>query len=123
MDRAFRVESMTRETLSYYMHDGSAAFRFELAGSLSAEGVRDLEQAWRTASSVIAGRDLIVDITYVTAIDDGGRELLHKWHAHGARLVVISPEAKARVQAMTHCPVMLMGTSPKASTWLPSIRF
>jgi hypothetical protein len=115
---------MSSEILSYYMHDGSAAFRFELAGSLLAEGARDLAQAWRTASSVIGGRDLIVDVTYLTEIDEAGRALLQQWHATGATLVAISPEARVRVQEMADCPVDLARTapSPKASTWLP-LRF
>jgi len=51
----------------YYMHDGSAAFSFELAGRLSDEGARELQQTWQTASSMIGNRSLIVDLSYVTA--------------------------------------------------------
>jgi hypothetical protein len=108
-----------RQTLSYYMHDGSAAFSFELAGDLSDEGAREVEQAWRTATSVIGEKELLIDLSYVTGIDVAGYELLDKWHAHGARLVVISPEAKKRVQSMTDRPVLLRATIPKAFTWRP----
>ena len=104
---------------SYYMHDGSTAFSFELAGDLSDEGARELEHAWRTATSVIGGKELYIDLTYVTGFDETGHELLNKWHAHGARLVVISPEAKQRVQSMTDYPVLLRATIPKAFTWRP----
>jgi hypothetical protein len=104
---------------SYYMHDGSTAFSFELAGDLSDEGARELEQAWRTATSVIGEKELLIDLSYVTGIDEAGCELLNKWHAHGARFVVISPEAKKRVQSMTDRPVMLRATIPKAITWRP----
>jgi hypothetical protein len=79
-----------RQTFSYYMHDGSTAFSFELAGDLSDEGARELEQAWRTATSVIGEKELLIDLSYVTGFDEAGHELLNKWHAHGARLVVIS---------------------------------
>jgi hypothetical protein len=54
------------QALQYYMHDGSTAFRFELAGNLNDEGAHKLDQAWRTASSVIGDRRLIVDMTFVT---------------------------------------------------------
>jgi hypothetical protein len=107
------------QNFSYYMHDGSTAFSFELAGDLSYEGARELEQAWRTATSVIGEKDLLIDLSYVTGIDQAGNELLDKWHAHGASLVAISAEAKKRVQSMTDRPVMLRATMPKASTWLP----
>jgi ABC-type transporter Mla MlaB component len=106
-------------TFSYYMHDGSTAFSFELAGDLSDEGARELEQAWRTATSVIGEKELLIDLSYVSGIDEAGCELLNKWHAHGARLVVISPEAKKRIQSMTDRPVMLRATIPKAFTWRP----
>src|SRR5579872_3951350 len=52
---------MKSQTLQYYMHDGPSAFRFELAGDLNNEAARDLDQAWRTASSMIGDRALVVD--------------------------------------------------------------
>ena len=102
------------------MHDESAAFRFELAGDLSQDTARDLEQARQTASSVIGGRCLIVDITHLTSIDAGGRELLAEWHALGAQPTVKSREAQTRIQLMVSVPVTLLGTGPRASKWLPS---
>ena len=48
------------------MHYGPAAFRFELAGELDAEGAHRLELDWLTASSVIGEHALIVDLTFVT---------------------------------------------------------
>ena len=69
--------------LNYYLHDGSGEFRIQLAGHLSQGNARDLEEAWRTASSTIDGKCLIVDLSHVTSIDVSGRELLDKWHAHG----------------------------------------
>jgi hypothetical protein len=109
----------SQHTFSYYMHDGSSAFSFELAGDLSDEGARELEQAWRTATSVIGEKELLIDLTYVTGFDEAGHELLNKWHAHGARLVAISAEAKKRVLSMTDRPVLLRATVPKTFTWRP----
>jgi hypothetical protein len=65
-----------KSDLAYYIHDGSAAFRFQLSGDVSGAGVRNLEQTWRTASSAFGGRSLVVDLTLVTGIDHAGRELL-----------------------------------------------
>jgi len=78
---------MSKNDLVYYIHDGSAAFRLQLSGDLSGEGVRDLEQTWRTASSVIGERRLVVDLSLVTGVDLAGRELLEAWQAEGAWLV------------------------------------
>jgi ABC-type transporter Mla MlaB component len=110
---------MRKSNFLYYMHDGATAFRLELSGDLSLDSVRELEQAWRTASSMIGERCLVVDLSYLASIDDAGRELLDKWHAQGARFVAISSEAQARIQSMIGRPITLLGTTPKAFTWLP----
>jgi len=78
---------MKQQALQYYMHDGPSAFRFELSGSLNDEGARRLDQDWRTASSVIGDRRLIVDITFVTDVGVQGRALLARWHGEGAEIV------------------------------------
>jgi len=83
--------------LTYYMHDESAAFRFQLAGDLSQESVLDLNQARETASSILRERHVIVDLTGISRIDAAGRELLDKWSKSDARLTVTTSEAKARL--------------------------
>ena len=103
--------------LSYYLHDGSGVFRFQLVGRLSNRDTRHLEQAWRTASSIIGGKCLVVDVSDVTGIDESGRELLDKWHAHGARLIVTSSEAKTRIESITDVTVTVLAPVPKTSTW------
>ena len=78
---------MKSQTLQYYMHDGPSAFRFELAGNLNNEAARDLDQAWRTASSMIGDRALVIDMTFVTGAEKEGRSLLARWYAEGAQLI------------------------------------
>src|SRR5882724_92930 len=46
------------DDLTYYMHDGATSFRFEIEGSLCGSAAMELEQSWRTASSVIGNRPL-----------------------------------------------------------------
>ena len=107
-----------KRDLSYYLHDGSGVFRIQLAGHLSQGGARDLERAWSTASSVTDGKCLIVDLSQVTSIDASGCELLDKWRTQGARLVVNSSEAQARIQVMTGVAITLLDPIPNPSTWL-----
>jgi anti-anti-sigma regulatory factor len=107
-----------KQNLRYYLHDGSEAFRIELAGHLSHHGARDLQQAWRTAASVMNGKSLIVDLTGVTSIDTSGRELLVQWHADGADLVTTSSAATTRIQSMTDLPVVLVEDEFQNSLWL-----
>src|SRR5258708_5979315 len=87
-------------TLLYYIHDSSTEFRFQLSGDLSGDGVREVEQAWRTAFSTIGERRFVVDITNLSGMDESGRALIEKWHHRGALLVAKSCKAKARIQGM-----------------------
>src|SRR5215510_4015221 len=96
------------EGLSYYMHDEAAAFRFRLAGDLSHSGTADLDQARQTASSVLGGRSLVVDLTGIVSIDTAGRQLIEKWRRLGAQFVVTTSLAKLRIQSMTDVPVSLL---------------
>jgi hypothetical protein len=103
----------------YYVHHSGSAFSFELAGRLSDESVRELQHAWRTASSVIRNRSLIVDLSYVTGIDVAGQRLVREWHDRGAQLVAKSPEARVLVQSITGQSVDELSATARHSTWLP----
>ena len=105
-------------TPGWYMHDGAAAFRFQLSGDLTQESIHDLRQACRTASSVFCGRPLLVDLSEVTVIDSAGRKLLEEWHEAGANLIVISSKAKARIERLTNLPVEVERAYPNAPEWL-----
>lgn len=105
--------------LVYYMHDGAAAFRFQLAGELSQDTARDLEQARHTASSTFQRRRLIIDLTGITHIDDSGRRLLDEWQSRGADLVVASPRANARIRSMIDLPVTVVTPKIESRRWLP----
>jgi hypothetical protein len=92
--------------LHYYMHDGPAAFRFELAGDLAAGDAARLEQEWRTASSTMGDRTLIVDLSFVTAIDEAAQSLFRRWHAAGAQFAAISPHSRKLVETITGRPFL-----------------
>jgi ABC-type transporter Mla MlaB component len=113
---------MKNQTLQYYMHDGPSAFRFELAGDLDEEGARQLDQDWRTASSVIDGRTLIVDMTFVTNVDAAGKALLARWQRDGAQIVAKSKQSRELAEAAFGKP---LDTTPRVlrptqdGTWTP----
>jgi hypothetical protein len=111
---------MKSGALQYYMHDGPSAFRFELAGHLNNEGARELDQAWRTASSVIGDRVLVVDMTFVASAGNEGRSLLGRWHAEGAHLVARSKVSRALAEAIIGDPLReFAGDASTGRTWLP----
>lgn len=85
----------------FYMHDGPKAFRLELAGNLAGDEVGKLDQAWRTASSTFDGKVLAVDITFLTAVDERGRDLLSRWSSAGAHLIANSSASRALAESIT----------------------
>jgi hypothetical protein len=91
--------------LQYYMHDGPTAFRFELAGNLNREGACRLNQDWRTASSALGDRRLIVDMTFVTGVDEQARVLITRWHREGARLIASSAASRALAESILGEPL------------------
>jgi hypothetical protein len=105
--------------MHYYMHDGPAAFRFELAGDLAVGDAARLEQEWRTASSTIGDRTLVVDLSFVTAIDDAARSLFRRWHAAGAQFAAISPHSRELVETITERPFLQrQSQEPTYEPWL-----
>jgi anti-anti-sigma regulatory factor len=72
--------------LEMYQHDSHCAFRFVLRGALAGASVEQLEQAWKTARSILKGKALIVDTTKLTVVDERGRQLLFRMTESGARL-------------------------------------
>ena len=88
---------------------GRHLFGFEIEGSLAGYAAWQVDQAWRTASSVIGSRALIVVVGNVTSVDSIGRELLLRFHEAGAQLVAKSPKAKALVpQLQANCPYQIL---------------
>jgi len=105
------------DRLQYYMHDDADAFRFELSGSLSGDGVRSMDHAWRTALSIIGERPLVADITYVTDADARGRALLLLWRRLGMRIIAASAESRALVETVPGEPLVVAESAP-AIGWL-----
>ena len=99
-------KELGQDRLRYYMHDGPNTFRFELAGALTAAGARNLEQDWRTASSVAKGKTLVVDLGFVTAMDQAGLDLMHAWYRDGARFTAKSARGRELVESVTGSPAI-----------------
>jgi hypothetical protein len=97
---------MKNHALQYFMHDGPAAFRFELAGDLDSEGAHRVEQDWRTASSVIGDRALIIDLTFLTGAEEEGRALLAHWYRDGAQLIARSKPSRDLVESIIGEPLI-----------------
>ncbi|HTB12937.1 MAG TPA: hypothetical protein VK752_15250 [Bryobacteraceae bacterium] len=88
----------------FYMHDGPRTFRFELSGTLAGAEVGKLDQAWRTASSTFDGKALAVDLTFLTSVDEKGRDLLLRWWRAGAHLVANTENSRGLAESVTGRP-------------------
>lgn len=73
--------------LEVYLHDGARSLKFVIAGTLTEAWTQDLEHSWKTASSILNGKELVIDLVHLTAIDDEGIRLLTAMHRQGARLI------------------------------------
>jgi len=77
--------------MEIYLNDSVKRFEFVLKGDLADGAVRSLEQAWLTATSILRGKDVSVEVSGLTAADEAGVRLLYRMTASGARLRVASP--------------------------------
>ncbi len=72
--------------MEMYLNDSAQAFEFVLRGKLTGGHVKSLEQAWITATSILNGKDLLVEVSTLTAADAEGIELLYRMAGAGACL-------------------------------------
>jgi hypothetical protein len=101
--------------LDYYIHDGSDAFRLEIIGDLCGPGVASLDQVWRTASSVLCGRPLLIDLVSLGSADEYGRELLMGWHRIGAQIITRSEGSRTLAETIIGVPIPML--APKQRWW------
>jgi ABC-type transporter Mla MlaB component len=114
-----RFTEQSTQTLRYYLHNDPDAFRMELAGSLTQPGAESAYQAWRTALPVSGGRPVIVDISFVNQVDQAGRDVLLRWHKHGASIIARSPESRALADGIASEPAPL---PPPQRNWGDRLR-
>lgn len=96
-----------RDQPCYYIHDGCSALRFELSGFLTAELAAEVEACWRTASSTLAGRVLVIDLNRLTGAGEPGRQVLRQWYQLGAQfLTTPSTHADALIESITGHPTL-----------------
>ena len=91
LDSRVKASRRGAATLKVYLHDGAREFRVVLSGYLAGEEVQNLEGAWETAKSILAGKEVIVDTSGITGADSSGVELLCRMRDSGARMTAALP--------------------------------
>ncbi len=84
-------------SMEMYQHDSSSEFRFVLRGSLEGPWVQELEHAWITAASILKGKELVIDGSGLTGIDENGLKLLSRIRDAGGRFTADSPPEQPSV--------------------------
>ena len=77
--------------MKMYLNDSAKSFKFVLHGELTGDAVQSLEQAWITATSILNGKEVLVDVAALTAADAEGIGLLRRMTGSGARLSSVLP--------------------------------
>ena len=77
--------------MQMYLNDSVKTFEFVLRGELTGDAVQSLKYAWITATSILHGKEVLVDVSALTAADAEGIELLYSMTGSGARLRAALP--------------------------------
>ena len=88
--------------LDIYLHDGPRSVKFKLLGTVTRPWTAELEQTWKTASSIRNGKQLVVDLTGIVNIDEEGERLLDLLSRDGARFISASPGSDAVAERISH---------------------
>jgi ABC-type transporter Mla MlaB component len=104
--------------MTTYLNDSVQCFEFVLQGELTGDAVRSLEQAWITATSILSGKDVYVDVSAMTAADEQGVQLLIRIAESGARLRAARPPQS---QELLRSLGVQVAAPPRRSGW-PGMR-
>ena len=76
--------------MAIYIHDEAARLRLRVTGDLDDKAATELASCWKTASSVVRERTIVIDLTSLTAVQERGHELLEALHHEGAEFLAQS---------------------------------
>ena len=62
--------------MAIYIHDEAAQLRLRVTNDLDEQAANELASCWKTASSVVGERRIVMDLTGLSSIQETGRQLL-----------------------------------------------
>jgi ABC-type transporter Mla MlaB component len=104
-----------------YLNDSVKTFEFVLQGELTGDAVQSLGHAWITATSILNGKEVLVDVSALTAADAEGIELLYRLIGSGARLrAALPPHSPKFLRSLG----VLVAAPPRRGSrpWILSLR-
>jgi hypothetical protein len=88
--------------LKITVHDEPAARRLLVEGKLTGVSIAELEKTWRSEGQAPGAKPVEIDLTGVTAIDQGGKCLLFLLYRDGACLVAAGAKMKELIGEIAH---------------------
>jgi hypothetical protein len=80
--------------LKITVHDEPAMRRLQVEGKLTGVSIAELEKTWRSERQAPSAKPVEIDLTGMTAIDEGGKYLLCVLYKDGACLVAAGAKTK-----------------------------
>ena len=106
--------------MQMYLNDSVKTFEFVLQGELTGNSVQSLEYAWITATSILNGKEVLVDVSALTAADAEGIELLYRMTGSGARLrAALQPHSEGFLRSLG---VLVAAPPRRGRPWILSLR-
>ena len=106
--------------MQMYLNDSVKTFEFVLQGELTGNSVQSLEYAWITATSILNGKEVLVDVSALTAADAQGIELLDRMTGSGARLrAALPPHSEEFLRSLG---VLVVAPPRRGSPWILGLR-
>ena len=101
-----------RNMLDVYLHDGPQSLTFVLSGTLTRPWTEELEHSWQTATSILYGKQLVLNIVGLSQVDDDGVRLLTRISQSGARLITASESTDALARDLSGREPAVLPTPP-----------
>jgi ABC-type transporter Mla MlaB component len=98
--------------LDVYLHDGARSLRFVLSGTLTRPWTEDLEHSWHTATSILYGKQLVVNLAGLSQVDEDGIRLLTLMSQSGARLITASDSTGALARGISGRDPVVLSAPP-----------
>src|SRR5271165_950740 len=107
--------------MQMYLNDRVKTFEFVVRGELTGDAVQSLKHAWITATSILNGKEVLVDVSALTAADAEGIGLLCRMTGSGARLrAALPPHSPEFLRSLG---VLVAAPPPRGSSpWILGLR-
>jgi len=107
--------------IDIYQHDSPETFRIVLKGDLSEAGTQQLRGAWETAKSILNRKELVLEVSDVSAVHPAGVDLLSRMRESGFRISATRRMNCEDLNQLLHLPAPA-GRTVETRAWALRLR-